>query len=161
MCKWVFQNPYRLIKTKISYHSVLLWVIFCDSSTISPMLACGCFRSLESVQHLFPYLWRWNPGVNFTKILWAAFAPKFFCQKITNPNCKNIKAAQKLLYEKAAFKSIGEIDTRQANACHPAVAMVKWKHSLATSTFVSANHRYLDIRGQCYKKFTAVSYYFS
>ncbi len=35
------------------------------------------------------------PGVNFTYILWAAFAPKSFRQEITNPNCKHIKAAQK------------------------------------------------------------------
>jgi len=36
-------------------------------------------------------------GVNFTNILLAAFAPKAFCQKITNPNCKHTKAAQKTL----------------------------------------------------------------
>ncbi len=35
------------------------------------------------------------PGVNFTNILWAAFAPKSFRQKITNLNCKHIKAAPK------------------------------------------------------------------
>jgi hypothetical protein len=46
----------------------------------------------------------YQPSVNFTNILWAAFAPKSFCQKITNPNCKHIKAAQKLSYEKAARK---------------------------------------------------------
>ncbi len=34
-------------------------------------------------------------GVNFTNTLWAAFAPKSFPQKITNPNCEHIKAAQK------------------------------------------------------------------
>jgi hypothetical protein len=43
-------------------------------------------------------------GVNFNNILWTAFAPKSCCQKITNPNCKHIKAAQKLSYEKAAHK---------------------------------------------------------
>ncbi len=32
--------------------------------------------------------------VNFTNILWAAFAPKSFWQKITNPNCKHIKVVQ-------------------------------------------------------------------
>ncbi len=37
------------------------------------------------------------PGVNFTNILWAAFAPKSFCQKITNPNCKHIKGVQSTL----------------------------------------------------------------
>ncbi len=38
-----------------------------------------------------------QPGVNFTNILWAAFAPKSFCQKITNPNFKHIKAVQRAL----------------------------------------------------------------
>jgi hypothetical protein len=36
-------------------------------------------------------------GVNFTNVLGAAFAPKSFCQKITNPNFKHIKAAQRAL----------------------------------------------------------------
>ncbi len=38
-----------------------------------------------------------TPGVNFTNILWATFAPKSFCQKITNPNCKYLKAVQRTL----------------------------------------------------------------
>ena len=38
-----------------------------------------------------------SPGVNFTNILWAAFAPKSFRQKITNPNCKHLKAVQRTL----------------------------------------------------------------
>ena len=33
-------------------------------------------------------------GVNFTNILWAVFAPKSFRQKITNTNCKHLKAVQ-------------------------------------------------------------------
>jgi len=37
------------------------------------------------------------PGVNFTNILWAVFAPKSFYQQMTNPNCKHIKAAQRAL----------------------------------------------------------------
>ncbi len=36
-------------------------------------------------------------GVNFTTILWAAFAPKSFCQKITNPTFKHIKVVQRVL----------------------------------------------------------------
>ena len=36
-------------------------------------------------------------GVNFTNILWAAFPPKSFRQKITNPNCKHTKAVQRAL----------------------------------------------------------------
>ncbi len=38
-----------------------------------------------------------QPGVNFTNILWAAFAPKSFCQKNTNPNCKHLKAVLRTL----------------------------------------------------------------
>jgi len=37
------------------------------------------------------------PGVIFTNILWAAFALKSFCQKITIPNCKHLKAVQRTL----------------------------------------------------------------
>jgi len=37
------------------------------------------------------------PVVNFTNILLAVFAPKSFRQKITNPNCKHLKAAQRTL----------------------------------------------------------------
>ncbi len=44
------------------------------------------------------------PGVNFTNILWAAFAPKSFRQKITNPNCKHIKGVQRIWFEKSACK---------------------------------------------------------
>ncbi len=43
-------------------------------------------------------------GVNFTNILWAAFGPKSFRRKITNPNCKHIRAAQKTFVKKAARK---------------------------------------------------------
>ncbi len=35
--------------------------------------------------------------VNFTNILWAAFAPKSFRQEITNPNCKHLKAVERTL----------------------------------------------------------------
>ncbi len=52
-----------------------------------------------------------QPGVNFTNILWAAFSPKSFCQRITNPNCKHIKGAQRTLVWKGCFKNIGEIDS--------------------------------------------------
>jgi hypothetical protein len=34
----------------------------------------------------------------------SSFCTKILSQKITNTNCKNIKAAQKVLYEKAAHK---------------------------------------------------------
>jgi len=52
-----------------------------------------------------------RPGVNFTNILWAAFAPKYFCQKNTNPNCRHIKAAQKTFIPKSCSSKISEIDT--------------------------------------------------
>ncbi len=35
--------------------------------------------------------------VNFTNILWAAFAPKSFWQTITNSNCKHLKTVQRTL----------------------------------------------------------------
>ncbi len=37
------------------------------------------------------------PSVNFTNILWATFVPKSFPQKITNPNCKHLRAVQRAL----------------------------------------------------------------
>ncbi len=46
-------------------------------------------------------------GVNFTKILRAAFAPIFLHQKNTNLECKyKKKLCTKLLYEKAARKML-------------------------------------------------------
>ncbi len=80
------------------------------------------------VIHLFInfYSWKWQvwvsgrllsnnetvlPGVNFTTILWAAFAPNSFRQKITNPNCKHIKGAQRTLLWKSCLYNIGEIDS--------------------------------------------------
>ncbi len=61
-----------------------------------------------------------TPGVNFTDILRAAFAPIFFCKKITHPNCNSKCYSEKLcktfLFEKAACKMLaGEIDTSMAN----------------------------------------------
>ncbi len=58
-------------------------------------------RSKDRLSHIYK---QFCPSVNFTNILWAAFAPESFCQKITNPNCKHIKATQKLLCAKAARK---------------------------------------------------------
>jgi hypothetical protein len=73
-----------------------------------------CKHASKSMNHLycfyniFTYLIRnyqsLLTSVNFTNILSAAFAPKTFCQKITNPNCKHIKAGKNLLYEKSARK---------------------------------------------------------
>ncbi len=53
-------------------------------------------------------------GVNFTNILWAAFAPKSFGQKITNPNCKLIKGVQRTL----VWLSISSISYKQV-LCTP------------------------------------------
>ena len=53
---------------------------------------------VDVIKPLFSLIPRTSkPGVNFTNILWAAFAPKSFCQKITNPNCKHLKAVQRTL----------------------------------------------------------------
>ncbi len=46
----------------------------------------------------------WGSVVNFANVLLAAFAPKFFCQKIAKPNKRKIKAAQKTFVKKAARK---------------------------------------------------------
>jgi hypothetical protein len=46
---------------------------------------------------------KFSPGVNFTNTLWAAFASKSFFQKITNPNCKHTKAAQKTFAARKIF----------------------------------------------------------
>jgi len=45
------------------------------------------------------------PVVNFTNILQAAFAPIFFCHKITNPKIRE-KLHQTLLYDKADRKML-------------------------------------------------------
>ena len=42
-----------------------------------------------------------KPMANFTNILRGAFAPISFCQKVTNPNCKRIKAAQNTFVQKS------------------------------------------------------------
>ncbi len=55
-------------------------------------LSPPCVLSYRDVTHLFG-----NFCVNFTSILWAAFVPKSFCQKITNPNCKHLRALQRTL----------------------------------------------------------------
>jgi len=44
-----------------------------------------------------------TPGVNFINILWATFAPKSFRQKITNPNCKHLRAVQRGLVWLSTF----------------------------------------------------------
>jgi hypothetical protein len=66
----------------------------------------GILGSVNTVMVVWlqPVLTLFCPGVNFTIIWWATFAPKSFCQKITNRNYKHIKAAQKTYYEKAARK---------------------------------------------------------
>jgi hypothetical protein len=43
--------------------------------------------------------------------------PESFRQKITNPNCKRIKAAQKFFGQKSCSLNIGEIDTRRVEKC--------------------------------------------
>jgi hypothetical protein len=48
--------------------------------------------------------------VNYTNILRSAFAPIFFPQKITNPNCKHLKA---LKYEKVVRKMLVKLTPGQ------------------------------------------------
>jgi len=51
------------------------------------------------------------PEVNFTHILRAAYAAIFFSQKITKPNCKWRKAAQKTFVQKDACKMLVKFTT--------------------------------------------------
>jgi hypothetical protein len=46
-------------------------------------------------------------------ILRAAFVQKSFCPKFTNLNCKHIKAAQKVLSERAARKILVKLTLGQ------------------------------------------------
>ncbi len=86
-----------------------LWVILITFSTESKL----CWNvNVCNKKYKKTNLCQWGdiscqflpPGDNFTNILWAAFAPKSFRQKITNPNCKYIKDAQRTLVWKAAHK---------------------------------------------------------
>jgi hypothetical protein len=52
------------------------------------------FTQLGSIGKQQDEVFLTTSGVNFTNILRASLAPKAFCHKITNPNCKHIKAAQ-------------------------------------------------------------------
>jgi len=52
-----------------------------------------------------------NTFRQFYNILRAAFASISIQQKITNSNCKHIKAEKALLYLKNWPKNVGEIDT--------------------------------------------------
>ena len=60
----------------------------------------------DALQRVWPKNLKGQNGcaarVNFTNILQAAFAPLFFCQKYTMPNCKYKKAAQNTFNKKAA-----------------------------------------------------------
>ncbi len=53
-------------------------------------------------------------GVDFTNILSAAFVPKSFHQKIINPNCKHLKAAQKTFVQKSCMQNNYEMDCRSS-----------------------------------------------
>jgi hypothetical protein len=52
-----------------------------------------------------------SPVVNFINILQAAFAPIFFSQKITKPNCNKRKAVQSTFVQKRHTYNVDEIDT--------------------------------------------------
>ncbi len=52
------------------------------------------FKNVNNGWNTNIYTYIETPGVNFTNILWTAFVPKSFRQKITNPNCKHLKAVQ-------------------------------------------------------------------
>jgi len=53
---------------------------------------------------LLPNAMGCSPAVNFTNILLAAFAKTSYCQKITDPNSKHLKAAYNTFSQKAAHE---------------------------------------------------------
>ncbi len=73
--------PFSVFKIKFKFH-IQIWNIW---NSVSLLLITSC-----------PHCHDWL-GVNFTNIWFAAFAPKSFRQKITNPNCKHLKAVQRTL----------------------------------------------------------------
>ena len=58
----------------------------------------ACWNNGKNVNS--PFIIFYTVDVNFTNILQAAFAPISFCQKITNPNSNQRKAAQTTLVQK-------------------------------------------------------------
>jgi len=52
-----------------------------------------------------------SSGVSYTNILQAAFAPIFFCQKITQPNCNLNKAAQSTVVQNFVRKMLMKLTT--------------------------------------------------
>jgi hypothetical protein len=93
---------------QIPVNEVNVSYVFKMFQTFSNFLGDRPFFAGNDVTHpdFCLYEMLWYPCVNFTNILRAAFAPKPFRPKITNPNCKHIKGAQKRLYEKAACKML-------------------------------------------------------
>ncbi len=100
------------------------------------------------------------PGVNFTNILWAAFAPKSFGQKITNQNCKHIKAAQKNLHRKKLPKKLKltndrecvnngkKFDRREIRVSNHKGARIFW--SKVTTPKISPGHQLEWRGGRCW-----------
>ncbi len=77
---------------------ILNMCLFFLSSFIGCCWVIGTLWNFHKNKSFKTYLGRMlPPGVYFTSILWAAFATKSFCQKITTPNFKHIKAAQRAL----------------------------------------------------------------
>jgi hypothetical protein len=63
-------------------------------------MVAGVEPSIKGLKTDYSNRYDSTPCVNFTNILWAAFAPKSFCQEFSNPNCKHIKVAQKTFVQK-------------------------------------------------------------
>jgi hypothetical protein len=75
---------------------------FVKNSTKFLLYAKKASKNLLATLQFLPFafhrsLMTLTPGVNFTNVSRPSFAPKAFCHKITNPNCKLIKAAQRAL----------------------------------------------------------------
>ncbi len=90
----VLKNTFLCNVTKFSVANGLHW-----HYKLQCLFCVALYNQWKGTKSAVPLktLLRFRPGVNFTNILLAAFAPKSFRQKITNPNCKHLKGVQRTL----------------------------------------------------------------
>ncbi len=106
-CEWQ-KKPFH----KTFLYEIHMKFLLCAKKALKNLLSTLRFLPFAFNQSL-----KLTPGVNFTNILWAAFAPKSFCQKITNPNCKHMKGAKRTWVWKSCLQNIGEIDSHTKVIC--------------------------------------------
>jgi len=74
--------------------------IFLQSQNIARK---SCQKRLWYEKSAQKTLMKWTPVLNFINILQAAFAPIFFCQKITKPNCNITKDSKSTFLQKSCL----------------------------------------------------------